>query len=801
MVKKEYNYYKIKNLITITNDGGAFKLKNKSTLNNVEKIEDYIKPAKIQLNLLTHSVNMLLGFLLAVGNVCGEISPFGISISAAVPQSFALTTSTGALIGYLIAGGNNMKYIISIFLIAIFRCLLENIKYLPQVMLGCLSIISSSFIFMVISGNLDFYNILICLSESAMVGGTTFFFMQAKKYLANKTHYKGLSSGELSVIFISFIIILIPLMSINFLGLGLGKIVAIYSILFIALNMDLYNSSIIGMMVGFVVLLNGNENNGYVILSYGLGGVLAGLANKYGSLFVTSIFATINGIFLMLAAIVSGENNYEHLLELIVASFIFVFTSNFLKSKISLVKSNDVDTLSCDNAKNLMLLKLSLASKTLRDIAGATQRLSDKLSKNSKPTIDEIYHKCATKICSKCDLKMFCWNTAYNDTINSFNDMTFLLKNQGKINIDEVSNFMKTKCRNIDEIVTTVNDSYNRFIANKGAERKVAEIRNVVTDQFDGMAMMLKELANEFCEISQFDRRTSIQAKKVFMDIGLNVYAITSFIDKYGRLTIEATTNMVKNTKAVGQTIALELSEKCERIFELPAFNTIDNNMKVTIIEKANYTVDFGVSQLSCNNAKDCGDAYDYFMDSKGKAYMILSDGMGTGSRAAIDGALTTGLLSRLIKAGFDFEAALKMVNSALLIKSGDESLATVDVTSIDLYTGKTNIYKAGAAPTFIKKSDRALEVECTSLPAGILRGVAFDRKTINLKNQDIVIMVSDGVTNNEYNWIYNEIKSFKYNITAKELARKIALESKFRTGKGHDDDVTVMVGIITKGV
>lgn len=776
-------------------------MKNRTTLKNIEEVKNYVKPATIPLNLFGYGANMLLGFLLSVGNICGEISPFGVSIAAAVPQNMSLITSMGALIGYFVAHGDNMKYIIAIFLIAVFRGLFENVKYVSQSMLGCLSIISSSFIFMVISSNFGFYNILICLSESAMVGGVTFFFVQAKKYLANKTHYKGLSNGELSVVFISFIIMLIPLMSINFMGLCVGKLLAIYAILFIALNMDVHNSVIIGMMVGFAVLLNGNESNGYVILSYGLGGLFAGLANKYGSLGVTSVFVIINGIFLMLASIVSGESNYGHLLELVIASFIFTFTSSFLKSKISLVKSDNVDSLSCDNAKNLMLLKLSLASKTLKDIAGATQRLSNKLSRKSRQTIDEVYHKCVTKICSQCDLKMFCWNTAYNDTINSFNDMTSLLRSRGKINRSEVSNFMKAKCRNIDEIVVAVNDNYNMFIANKGAERKVAEIRNVVTDQFDGMAMMLKELANEFGEISQFDRRTSIQAKKVFMDVGLNVYAITSFIDKYGRLTIEATINIIKDVENIGQTIALELSERCERVFELPTFNIIDNSMKVTIIEKANYTVDFGVSQLSCNNAKDCGDAYDYFIDSKGRAYMILSDGMGTGGRAAIDGALTTGVLSRLIKAGFDFESALKMVNSALLVKSGDESLATVDVTSIDLYTGKTNIYKAGAAPTFARKSDKVVEVGCTSLPAGILRGVSFDKKTISLKNHDIVIMVSDGVTNNEYDWMYNEIKSFKYNINAKELARKIALESKFRSGKDHDDDVTVMVGIITKGV
>ena len=43
---------------------------------------------------------------------------------------------------------------------------------------------------------------------------------------------------------------------------------------------------------------------------------------------------------------------------------------------------------------------------------------------------------------------------------------------------------------------------------------------------------------------------------------------------------------------------------------------------------------------------------------------------MGRGSRAALDGAMGAGLLSRLLSAGFGFDAALKVVNSALLVKS-----------------------------------------------------------------------------------------------------------------------------------
>ena len=46
---------------------------------------------------------------------------------------------------------------------------------------------------------------------------------------------------------------------------------------------------------------------------------------------------------------------------------------------------------------------------------------------------------------------------------------------------------------------------------------------------------------------------------------------------------------------------------------------------------------------------------------------------------------MTAELLRRLIEAGVSLDAALKLVNSALLVKSGDESLSTIDIVGVDL--------------------------------------------------------------------------------------------------------------------
>ena len=179
---------------------------------------------------------------------------------------------------------------------------------------------------------------------------------------------------------------------------------------------------------------------------------------------------------------------------------------------------------------------------------------------------------------------------------------------------------------------------------------------------------------------------------------------------------------------------------------------------------------------------------------------MILSDGMGTGGRAAVDGAMASGLMSRLIKAGFGYDCSLRILNSSMLFKSTDESLATVDIASIDLFTGQVELYKAGAAPTLIRRSGRTGKAESTSLPAGILREIGFDKATVKCKIGDIVVIMSDGAACEGTDWIKGEIESWS-NGTAEELAERICEGAKRRRSDNHQDDITVMTAILKKSV
>lgn len=133
-----------------------------------------------------------------------------------------------------------------------------------------------------------------------------------------------------------------------------------------------------------------------------------------------------------------------------------------------------------------------------------------------------------------------------------------------------------------------------------------------------------------------------------------------------------------------------------------------------------------------------------------------------------------------------------------MLFKSSDESLATVDIASIDLFTGETDIYKAGAAPTIVRRSGRCGRAESTSLPVGILHDVAFDRAGIRLKSGDVLLMLSDGASFDGTEWIRAELECYKDG-SARDLAEKIAESARRRRTDGHEDDITVIAAILEK--
>lgn len=140
------------------------------------------------------------------------------------------------------------------------------------------------------------------------------------------------------------------------------------------------------------------------------------------------------------------------------------------------------------------------------------------------------------------------------------------------------------------------------------------------------------------------------------------------------------------------------------------------------------------------------GDNYSFYEADTGKLVAILSDGMGSGEMACRDSGRVIEMMERLLEAGFGKESAVQMINGALAAAGQEQNLSTLDICSIDLYTGECEFVKAGAACTYIKRGQLVDRLSAQNLPLGVFQQIEPEIIHRTLQSGDYVIMLSDGV-------------------------------------------------------
>jgi stage II sporulation protein E len=204
------------------------------------------------------------------------------------------------------------------------------------------------------------------------------------------------------------------------------------------------------------------------------------------------------------------------------------------------------------------------------------------------------------------------------------------------------------------------------------------------------------------------------------------------------------------------------------------------------------------------DGASMSGDNVSVFSTEEGFCYICLSDGMGSGPAAGKESDMVVDLMEKFMEAGFSEEAAIRIMNSAMVLKGEDEAYTTLDFARIDLYTGMLELTKIGAAASFIR---HGTEVEClavASLPAGAYVSEPCEAVRRKLRNGDFLVMVTDGVL--EYLHVkkpeekvaalIGEIGTDNAETLANTLLERILL---FNGGHAPDDMTIVVTGIWEK--
>ncbi len=737
------------------------------------------------------------GVVFSSAQILGGITPFGVALAAAVPEELFLPALFGALFGYLWfpAPGSTMEYAAAILLLGGVRWTLSTgslwrrIPQAPAVLAGGCMLAGGLASAFALGGTPD--RLLMAVAVSMLTAGSAWFF--ARSLVILRSRVASAYQEELGCLYVTFLLLTAGLARITALGISVGRVLASAGVLLFAVAGGPAGGAVMGVGAGLVALALGKES-AFLMGSYAAGGLLAGAASRFGRI-PTAL------CYLVVTALVSVTSPTARMLQISLAE-------NLLACLIVLVLPARVvqfvqparEGTAAQTSAERMALRMHMErfAQALREIGETTREVSRKLNSMHLCSVEDVWQHTLDTVCRKCPRRYRCWQSEFDQTMDAVNNCMLILRREGQLESGQIPAPLREVCRVPDELAAALTAGYVRYQAELGSRRKVSQIRGVVTDQFEGLAMLVEELSGRWESYCCRDSRLEEKAQSCLTAQGLDPGEICCSLDRENRLLMDCEINPLKLPRLDKTALALEMGELLGRELELPQVRTVGGHAYLSWQERAVYTVDWGSSQLTETGSKITGDAYRSLTTDTGRFVLILSDGMGTGGNAAVDSAMTSDLLRRLLEAGVGCDAALKIVNSALLLKSGEETLATADVAAVDLFTGRAEFYKAGAAPTFLVKNGRAGYVQSDSLPAGILEGAAFEKSSLTLREGDRLVLVSDGVTATGADWVKSQLEAGASS-SPQQLAESLAKTARERQQPGREDDITVLVAELVR--
>ncbi|MBR3289809.1 MAG: SpoIIE family protein phosphatase [Clostridia bacterium] len=739
-------------------------------------------------------IGAMIGLLAAHATIYGDMAPFGVGAAASASGTGAVLVYLATMIGYLLPGGTPvaLRYVAAVtavgglrWTLGGLRLLSDNRKFAPFLAFTATAATGVA-LYAVIGVTL--HSLLLILCESLLAAGFAYVCEQTQ---GTALPLRDVSAGSLPdqvSIVVTVAVLLLSVSSVEIGGIAPGRILSILLILLCARAGREPGGSLAGVVIGVVTLL-ASPDRAYAGVAYAFGGLLAGLCSRYGKWAQAGVFFAAS---VLLSFGTGGIPMLIGLYEVLAASTVFLVLPGRAERWLMRFFTGAEEKPAVEGLRRSVVLRLNVASKAMKEVAGTVDEVSKKLAGISAPDLGSVYFGVSESVCTRCAMRLLCWERELSDTMDSLNHLSAPLRQRGRVTCDDVTGSLAKRCHRLDEIVHEINRGYGEHCLREGAFRRLSEIRSVVTDQFSGVAELLSEFSDDFADAEKVDVEAAEHVKEVCDSYHLPVREAVCTVGKGNRMRVE----ILASDAAVHirqEEWLSKIGEVCGRTFDRPSVVRIGGEVRITLTERARYRVKAARAQLSCSHQRLCGDASEQLSDGVGHWLAVLSDGMGSGGRAAVDGAMAAGLTARLFSAGFGEDSVLRMVNSALMVKSGDESIATLDVMKIDLFSGRMTSLKAGAAPSLLCSHGRVSRMERSSLPMGILRDIGFEKQTDTLADGDVLLMLSDGALTGGIGWVEERLGAFDAGKeTLQSLAEDIACTAREQQTE-HQDDITVL--------
>lgn len=256
----------------------------------------------------------------------------------------------------------------------------------------------------------------------------------------------------------------------------------------------------------------------------------------------------------------------------------------------------------------------------------------------------------------------------------------------------------------------------------------------------------------------------------------------------------QAAFELHRSSNAQGQ--ARELCQMAAETLDVPMNVAAIEEERVLLAEMPLWSVEAGMAACGADGEQDNGDTYWLGCLSDGRYLAALSDGMGHGAKARQESSQTVTLLRLCLDAGYTRPQTLTAVNGMMLLAGRGERFSTVDLLTIDLWTGQATMDKLGAASSRLLRGRTMTELTGDALPLGILEKVESRTCMLRLRVGDEIVLMTDGVEDafGDKHMLDDAIREAMSEPAAQAAAERLLHMAQEAALRGRRDDMSIVV-------
>lgn len=733
--------------------------------------------------LTEYAIRFLLGAVLTGAEIFGGYAPFGLAmIGASGSGTEGLAALLGAGFGYLCGRGvvEGLRYVAAgVLVFSVSFALYDTPVYRRSWFMPAVTALLNGLVgFLYLAdGGWGQGTAIFFATELALTAGAVYGYRLAFSSWQEKEEHGGLTVRQCVGTLLLAGTVLMSLAGVTVMGeLSLGRVLSALGVMLAGWKGGVGAGAAAGIAGGLAMDLSAGTPP-YYTMTYAFAGLITGVFQRRGKLPAALAYVLANAV----AVLWTWESGMRLslLYEVFMASVGFLLLPEGVVRRLGSLVERESGRAAQDRAREFAVERLRSTADSFRGVATALRDAFRPLPPNLGDS-SAVFRRAADRVCMGCVMRDACWRRDYVSVRGALNDALPPMLERGRGEKKDYPAWFASRCVKFSQFTAAANEELTALIFRRQFDSRVRESRQAVCRQYEQLAAILEEAGDGLDRPVTVDVPRQKKVRQRMAALGVEGEC-AAYYDGDGRLRLE-----IRGTGAQ----RLGEGEEVRRLSALLGLSLRreeGDERRVLLVQSEPLMAVAGVAAAEKEGQTVSGDTGTWFKDRAGRLHILLCDGMGSGPEAHRESSHGVTLLERFLRAGVDPAQAMTTLNGALALR-GEESggFTTMDLLRVDLFTGAAEVYKLGAAPTYIRKGDHVGRLTGSALPAGLGSG-GPDVARAQLEAGDWVVMVSDGVAGGEDGWLRETITAFQGD-SPQLLARQLLEGS-----PGGQDDRTVV--------